>query len=239
MASPFLLRAVIDDALPQQNLHPARLAGGRHGRRRRRDLRAGRRPDLDLDDGRPAGHAPAAHRRLRAPAAPVDRLLHPHPHRRGAVADHQRHRRHAVRRHLDRHLGRLEPHHRRRDARRDARAELAAHAGVPARAAAVDLADPPGRPHAPGGHRRPAARAGRPQRHRRRGPLDRRRAAVAHHRHRPRAGRPVHRVVVAGWSTSSCARSSPAAGGWPPRPSSSPRSPRSSTSARACLPGRG
>ena len=36
--------------------------------------------------GRPAGHARAAHRRLRPPAAPVDRLLHPHPHRRGAVA---------------------------------------------------------------------------------------------------------------------------------------------------------
>ena len=147
----------------------AGLARRRHGRRRRRDRRARRRPDLDLHVGRPAGHAPAAHRRLRPPAAPVDRLLHPHPHRRGAVADHQRHRRHAVRRHLDRDLDRLQPDHRGRHAGRDARAVLAALAGLAGRAAAGDLPDPPGRPHAPRDHRRAAARAGRPQRHHRGG----------------------------------------------------------------------
>ena len=85
---------------------PAGLAGRRHGRRRRGHLGPRRRPDLDQHQGRPAGHARPAHRRLRPPAAPVDRLLHPDPHRRGAVADHQRHRRHAVRRHLDRDLDR-------------------------------------------------------------------------------------------------------------------------------------
>ena len=132
----------------------AGLAGRRHGRRRRRDLRPRRRADLDLHPGRPAGHAPAAHRRLQPPAAPVARLLHPHPHRRGAVPDHQRHRRHAVGGHLDRHLRRVQPHHRGRHRGRHGRAVLAALPGLARGAAAGHLADPPGRPDAPRDHRR-------------------------------------------------------------------------------------
>ena len=91
------------------------------------------------------------------PAPAVGRLLHPHPHRRGAVPDHQRHRRHAVRGHLDRDVDRLEPHHRRRHRGRDGRAVLAAVAGLAGRAAAGDLPDPPGRPDAPDDHRRSAS----------------------------------------------------------------------------------
>ena len=102
-------------------------------------------------------------------------------------------------------------------ARRDARAELAAHAGVAARAAAVDLADPPGRPHAP---RRspPPSSASWPTSTSRSRRASRSAACCSPSttRHRPRArssGSPRRRR---GWSTSSCAPSSPGAGGWPP-----------------------
>ena len=152
MASPFLLRAVIDDALPQRDLRLLVLARRRDDRRRRRHRGARRRPDLDLHRRRPARHAPAAHRRLRPPAAPVARLLHPHPHRRGAVAHHQRHRRHAVRRHLDGDVDRRQPHHRRRHRRRHGRAVLAALARLAGRAAA-------GRARSPAGSRACAARS--------------------------------------------------------------------------------
>ena len=177
MASPFLLRAVIDTALPQQDLPSARLAGDRHGRRRRRHGRPRRRPDLDQHPSRPAGHAHAAYVGLQPPAAPVPRLLHPHPHRRGAVSDHQRHRRHAVGRHVDRNLDRLQPDDRGRHRGRDVRPVVAAVPDLPDRDAAGDPAHPPGRPHAQGDHRRAPARAGRPQRHDRRGPVDQRRPA--------------------------------------------------------------
>ena len=113
-----------------------------------------RHPDLDQHQGRPAGHAPAAHRRVRAPAAAVDRLLHPDPHRRGAVPHHQRHRRHGSGGHLDRDLHRLQPDHRGRHRGRDGRAVLAAVADLAGRHAAGDLPDPQGRPHAPGHHHR-------------------------------------------------------------------------------------
>ena len=141
LASPFLLRGIID-------ARPARsrtcrllvlLAVGMVGVAAV-TVRARRRPDLDQHHGRPARHARAAHRRLRPPAAPVDRLLHPHPHRRGAVADHQRHRRHAVRRDVDRDLDRLEPDHHGRHRRRDGGAVLAARADLAGRAPAGDLA---------------------------------------------------------------------------------------------------
>ena len=75
--------------------------------------------------GQQVMHRPA-HRRLRPPAAPVDRVLHPHPDRRGAVAHHQRHRRHGVGRHLDRDVHRVQPDHRRRHRRGDGRAVVAA-----------------------------------------------------------------------------------------------------------------
>ena len=145
LASPFLLRAVIDTALPDKERAAAGLAGHRHGRGRRRHLGVRRHPDLDQHQGRPAGHARAAHQRLRPPAAAVDRLLHPHPHRRGPVPHHQRHRRHGVRRDLDRDLHRLQPHHRGRHRGRHGRPVLAAVAHLAGRHAAGDLPDPQGR----------------------------------------------------------------------------------------------
>ena len=234
MASPFLLRAVIDDALPRQDVPllvwlvagmvavAAVTAGAR------------RRADLALHDRRPAGHAPAAHRRLRAPAAPVARLLHPHPRRRGAVAAHQRHRRHAVGRHLDRHLDRLQPHHRRRHRGRDGRAELAAVAALAGRPAAGDLADPPGRPDAP--------RRSPPQRQRQladlnvtveEGLVGQRRAArqqdlgtgpalvdrftaSSDAAGRPRAALPARRPLADGHDEHHLRRASPRSSTWPP-----------------------
>ena len=135
----------------------AALGRRRHARRHRRHRGLRRRPDLAVHHRRPAGHARPADGGLRPPAAPVARLLHPHPGRRGAVAADQRHRRHAVGGHLDRDVGRLQRHHRRRHGGRDGRAELAAVPALPGRAAAGDLADPPGRPHAPHDHRRSAS----------------------------------------------------------------------------------
>ena len=91
---------------------------------RRRGAR--RAADVDLHDGRPARHARPAHARLRAPAAPVARLLHAHARGRGAVAPDQRHRRHAVGRDLDGDVDRVQHDRRGRHRGRDGRAELAA-----------------------------------------------------------------------------------------------------------------
>ena len=63
------------------------------------DRRHRRRADLALEPRRPGGHARPARLGLRAPAAPLARVLHAHAHRRGAVAHRQRHRRRAERRH--------------------------------------------------------------------------------------------------------------------------------------------
>ena len=154
LAQPFLVREVVDVALPAAGLAPAPARRRRDGRRGGRDPAARRRADLAVDAGRPAGDARAAHLGVRAPAAPVARLLHPHPRRRGAVAPHQRRQRHAGRRHLDRDLDRLEPHHRRRHRRRDGRAVVAAVAALAARHPAGPVADPQGRPAPPRGDRR-------------------------------------------------------------------------------------
>ena len=89
LASPFLLRAIIDTALPDRNVRllawlviaMVAVAADHLGLRRH--------ADVDQHEGRPARHARAAHQRLRAPAAAVDRVLHPHPHRRGAVPHHR------------------------------------------------------------------------------------------------------------------------------------------------------
>ena len=194
----------------------------RDGRRRGRDPAARRRADLAVDAGRPAGDARAAHLGLRAPAAPVARLLHPHPRRRGAVAPHQRRQRDAGRRHLDRHVDRLEPHHRRRHHRRDGRAVVAAVAALAARHPAGPVADPQGRPAPPRGDRRPAAAPGRPQPPDRGGPVGQRRAARQDPRHLGAHRRAVRRRPRTSSSTSSCARSWPGAGGWRRCRSSSP-----------------
>ena len=126
MVSPFLLRAVLDEALPERDRGLlAWLVGGMiavsivTGR-------AGRRPDLPVQRRRPARHARPARRRLRAPAAAVAGVLHAHAHGRGAVADRQRHRRRAERRHHDGDVDHLQRDDGRRDHRRDVRARLAA-----------------------------------------------------------------------------------------------------------------
>ena len=112
MASPFLLRAVIDDALPHQDLTLlVWLVAGMVAVAAVTAALGVVQTWISTSVGQRVMH------RLRTDVfAHLQRqsiaLLHPHPHRRGAVADHQRHRRHAVRRHLDRHLGRLEPDHR-------------------------------------------------------------------------------------------------------------------------------
>ena len=91
--SPFLLREIINTAYPQHDTHAARRAGGGDDRAVGHHERDRRRPDVDLQPGRPARDARPARRRLRAPAAHVAGVLHAHPHGRGAVADRQRHRR--------------------------------------------------------------------------------------------------------------------------------------------------
>ncbi len=131
---------------PPAGRAPARPAHRRHGRGRRDHLRARRRADLAEHPDRAARHARAAHRRVRAPAAAVAGVLHQDPHRRGAVPDHQRHRRHAERRHLDGHLDRLQPDHHGGHRGRDGRALVAALAGLARRAAARHLAARAGSP---------------------------------------------------------------------------------------------
>src|SRR5580658_3799490 len=107
--------------------------------------------------GRPARHARAAHQRLHPPAAPVDRLLHPHPHRRGAIPHPERHRRHGGGRDLDRDLHRLEPHHRGGHGHRHGRPVLAAIAHLAGGHAAGHHLHPQGGQDAPGHHHRAAA----------------------------------------------------------------------------------
>ena len=148
---------------------------------------------MAVDDRRPARHARPAHRSVRPPPAPVRRLLHEGPRRRGAVATDQRHQRRPERRHLHRDLDRLQRHRRGRHRRRDGRAVLAAVAALAARAAAGDLADPPGRPAAAPDHRRASAPARGPQRPDRGDPLGQRGAAHPDPRRRLTDVRPVHR----------------------------------------------
>ena len=85
-------------------------------------------PDAALEPGRPARDARPARGGLPPPAAAVARVLHAHAHRRGAVADLERHRRRAERRHEHRDVDRVERHDRRRDDGRHVPAELAARA---------------------------------------------------------------------------------------------------------------
>ena len=117
----------------------------------------------------------SAHRRLRPPAAPVARLLHPDPHRRGAVPDHQRHRRHGVGRHLDRHV----------DRRRTSPPSVATAVAMVALSWRLSLISLVVMPPAiyltrrvarmrRDDHHPPPARAGRPQRHDRGGPVGQR-----------------------------------------------------------------
>ena len=118
MVSPFLLKAVLDKGIFAPRAHAADRAGGGDDRDRDHHRGAQRLADLPVKRGRPARHARPARGRLPPPAADVAGLLHPDAHRRGAVADRQRHRRPGQRRHDDRHDDRPERHHRDRQPRR-------------------------------------------------------------------------------------------------------------------------
>ena len=93
--------------------------------------------------------------------------------------------------------------------------ELAAVPALAGRAAAGDLADPPGRPDAPHDHRAAAAAPRRPALPGRGGPVGQRRAARQDPRRRPGPVAAVRRRPPTTSSRSRCARSWPAAGGWP------------------------
>ena len=201
LATPFLVRLVIDEALPAQDV-PLLLwaVGGMLAVTVVTAVFGVVQTWLSTTVG-PAGHARPADGGLHAPAAAVARLLHPHPRRRGAVAAHQRHRRHAVGGHLDRDLGRRERHHGHRHGGRDGRAELAAVAALPRGAAAGHLADPPRGPDAAHGHRPAPAAPRRPalaggggavdqRRPARQDPRGRAGAVAALRRHVRRPGRP-------------------------------------------------
>ena len=122
LASPFLLRGVIDVALPDQDLRLlVLLAAGMVAVAAVTSVLGVVQTWISTQIGQRVMHG------LRTDVfAHLQRqsigVLHPDPHRRGAVPDHQRHRRHAVRRHLDRDLDRVEPDHhgghRGRDGRR-------------------------------------------------------------------------------------------------------------------------
>ena len=116
MVTPFLLRDVLDDAIPDGDTTLLTLARRRDDPHRDRDRRHRVGADLAVQRRRPARHARPARRRLPPPAAPVAGLLHAHADRRGAVAHRQRHRRRAERRHDDGDVDRLQRHDRARDA---------------------------------------------------------------------------------------------------------------------------
>ena len=118
MVSPFLLREILDVAIPQRDTTLLTwLVLGMIGvsivHRRPRG-----RADVAVEPRRPARHARPARGRLPPPAAAVAGVLHAHAHGRGAVADRQRHRRRAERRHVDGDVDRLQRDHGARDRRR-------------------------------------------------------------------------------------------------------------------------
>ncbi len=154
MVSPFLLRAVLDDAIPAQRHPAARRAGRRDDRDRGRHRRARRRADAALEHRRPARDARPARRRLPPPPAPLPGVLHADPHRGGAVADRQRHRRRADGRHEHRDLDRLERDDGAGRDGRDVPARLAARGGRARPAAVLRMAHPPRGPGAAADHGR-------------------------------------------------------------------------------------
>ena len=150
LASPFLLRAVIDTALPHRNVHLLVCADRRHGRGRRDHLRPRRRADLDQHPGRPAGHAhacaPASSPTCSAspwPSSPAPapvRCSRASPTTSAGMQSVVTSTATSIASNLttvDRHR------------RRDGRAVVEAVADLAGRHAAGDLPDPPRRPHAP------------------------------------------------------------------------------------------
>jgi ABC-type lipoprotein export system ATPase subunit len=165
LASPFLLRAVIDDALPDRNIRLlAWLAAGMVAVAAVTSAFGVIQTWISTQAGQQVIARPA-HRRLRPPAAAAGRVLHPHPHRGDPVPHPERHRRHGIGRHLGRHLHRRQPHHRGRLRGGHGRPVVAAVPHLAGGHAAGHLPDPQGGRDAPGHHRPAAARTGRPQRH--------------------------------------------------------------------------
>src|SRR3954449_2536003 len=98
-ASPFLLREVLDVAIPQGDTRLLTwLVLGMIAVSVVTGVLSVAQT-WAVERRRPAGHARPADRRLPPPPAPVARVLHEDAHGRGAVADLQRHRRRAERRH--------------------------------------------------------------------------------------------------------------------------------------------
>ena len=161
MVSPFLLRDILDVAIPENRdeLLLALVGGmiGDLGRHRR----ARRRPDVAHQRRRPARDARPAHAGLPPPAAALAGVLHQDAHRRDPVADRERHRRRAERRHEHRGVDRLQRHHGGGERRRDGAARLAPRAVQPRAAAVLRPAGPPRRQPAAQDHDRQAGRDGR------------------------------------------------------------------------------
>ena len=157
VASPFMVREIVDRALPQRSATLVVLYSGgmiaaaarRRGPRRRLD------PPLERD--RPGRDARPPGRRLRPPATDVARLLHPDPGRRTAVADRERHRRRGQRRDQHGQLGRSRRHRRPHRRCRRADHELEARDRLPDRRPAVPRLLVPARPAAAPDRPRPAA----------------------------------------------------------------------------------
>ena len=116
----FLLRDVLNAIHEAAGHEGALVRRWRDDRDRDRHRRARRLADAALEPGRPARDARPARGRLPPPAAAVARVLHAHAHRRGAVADLERHRRRPERRHEHRDLDRVERDDGRGDDGRDA-----------------------------------------------------------------------------------------------------------------------
>ena len=215
LAQPFLVRDVIDVALPQQDSRLLLLAVGAMvavavvtAARRRADLALHPRSASGSCTGCAPRSSPtcSASRSASSPAPAAGEVQSRITNDIGGMQS---------RRHLHRDLDRRQPHHRRRHRRRHGGAVswrlVAALAG---RAAAGDLADPPGRPDAPRDHRRAPARSSPTCTSRSR------RASRSAACSSPRPSAPARRWSSGSprprptWSTSSSAPSSPVAGGW-------------------------
>ena len=224
LASPFMLRAILDDALPHGRDRPADACSRRHGRGRRADQRVRRAPDADLHRRRPAGHARPAHRRLRTcsacpwPSSPRTRTGEVQSRIANDIGGMQSDG------HLHRDLDGLQPDHRGGDDHRDDRAGLAADHRVAAPAPLLRLDQPPGRPGTQEDHRRASAEDGRHVVDRPGVAVGQRHPAGPDHGPRPRAGRRFSRRLASSWSTWKSAPAWPGAGG----------SPRSRSSCRPC-----
>ena len=159
LVNPYLLKLLIDEAIPQRDLRLLTLYVGlmivlpiitRPHRRR---------PVLPQQPHRPARHAGPAQRAVRAPAADAAALLHRDAHGRDPEPPGQRRRRRPVGRHRHGQFRDVQPGHRRQHDRRDVADRLAADRPVARAAAVLHVPDLPRRQGPPRGRRaRPRSR---------------------------------------------------------------------------------